>query len=250
MRKFVFALVAILFAAGAAMAQDEIPPHLRGTLIQSRRLEVDAPFQVALNYGSANSQKYILTGHADGTLWHQPYAPAGLGNVLPDESLDVTKGPASLVVRYADGTEIGIRFYPLDDAVHPGAILPFDPLGLAPMDLFVPGTEMDNVLLDCPIQGIPNDASVQNITAYGEYIAYVVIQGRWYADSSASPATKSVSASAAAIDGPDGYRMVLQHHYQDANGAEYVPLSECIKDANGRVITDTGGGRRACATFQ
>jgi hypothetical protein len=233
-------LVVFLLFALAWTSVDAATAPRRRAVRGPEHFEAIAPFSVGLRYSSG---EYIFTAKEDGSLWRIPYLPYALGNKMPAITLDVVLFPAEVVV-HAQGTSKGVRFYQ-----DPDIIMPFDPVSPVAhtdSDVFIPGNMVNGVVLDCPIQGLPNNDELKSIEAYSHLRHYVVVQGRYYAMQDGSVVAASTSAP---IDGPDGFRVMLFDHYQDQSGQWFVPASQCLRDDKGNIIT-SNPRQRLCYVSQ
>lgn len=227
MKKLVFVFVALALFAGTVFAAT----GRQRAVAKPERVELVAPFQIGISYG--NGDDWILTGLGN-NLFLQQVLKYALGNSLPERHLDLSRGFAEIVVTYANGKVAPMRWYAKTDVVYRGAIVPFDPLNPYATDMFVKGTQVDNLVVDCPIWGIPNNDKIQSITAVNHFPHYVMI------DPPVFHAMNTASVQAVLgipLDTQDGYRLMLFDHYSDAAGEWFVKAEQCLRDVNGKLIT-------------
>lgn len=237
----------LLFALVMVSANAVYAGGRRRAVQMPQRVTMSVPFSVGLDYGPGHSGPYIFTVHKDGSMWYTVYAPYALGNSMPETVLSLSLAPVDLVILGLDKPK-GVRFFSKGDAVHSGAILPFDPMNPMPeIDNFIAGTEVDELVQDCPIQGIPNNAKLTRVSAYVHFRSYLVIDPVVYIidDVQASEA----HALATLIGGPDGVPVLLMDHYQDGDGAWWVAASQVLRDKDGNIIVSNPSQRR-CTVFR
>jgi len=239
MKKFrVVVCCVVALAASVAMANG---PRRRAVGAgRMSRVEIVAPAQIGISYGTNDNN--ILTVKADGTMFWMPYLQYALGNSMPPQVLDVSSATCELLVRTSSETK-GLRLYSPKDALYPKAIMPFDPVNIQPPgDNFIRGTTVEKVVMDCPLEGVPNNAQVATIVAYVHVCHYLVVQPIYRIVDGQSIA----SGNSGEIGTEDGFPLLLIDHYQADDGSWWGKEDQFWHDpVTGKLVVDSDG-RRVC----